>query len=376
MKVAFCFAILCTVAFVFTQFPNEVSAGNTDYYATLGVKRDADEREIRRSYRELAKKYHPDKNPGDAVAEQKFKEVAEAYEVLSDSDKRRIYDQHGVEGLKNQNQQQHNPFDVFQNFFGGGGHQHQQQRKGPDVNIDLEVTLEDLFLGRRIPIEISRQTICNKCRGSGAKNANDVTVCKECGGKGIKITTQQVAPGFVQQMQSTCPKCNGKGKTVTSTCPICKGHKVVRGDDLMSIEIERGMPDGHRITFPKEGDQHPDITPGDLNFHIRTVPHKLFRREGNNLYTRLSITLLEALTGFDKTITQLDGSKIPISRKTVTHSGYVMEIEGEGMPKHDFSSEKGKLFVEFYVVFPATLTEAQKQGFKELLPSSAAKDEL
>jgi len=215
--------ILLTTTFLENQY--SVQAGK-NYYQILGVSRDATSKEIGKAYRELSLKYHPDKNKGDPTAQEKFVEISQAYEVLSDDEKRRIYDQYGEEGLQQGGGNSfRNPFDIFANFGfggggGGGGHSHREQRKGPSVEIPLEVTLADLYNGRTISVAHKKQILCPKCRGSGAKNADDVQTCPVCGGSGTRVFTQQLGPGFITQTQKTCDKCGGKGKIVKSTCPF------------------------------------------------------------------------------------------------------------------------------------------------------------
>jgi len=354
------------------SFIGKCSAGQ-DYYKLLGVARDASEKQIRKAYRELSLKYHPDKNKGNPEAEEKFVQLSNAYEVLTDDEKRRIYDQYGEEGLKEGGRGGfRNPFDIFQSFgFGGnnGGHTHthQEQRKGPNIVIPLEVTLNDLYNGKTISVAQKKQVLCSKCGGTGAKNADDVQVCPECKGTGTKVFTQQLGPGFITQTQKTCDRCSGKGRIVKSTCPFCKGTKVSTEEDTFSIFIERGMPDGHDIVFEQQADEAPDTTPGDVVFKIKTLPHKRFTRDGHNLNLKMTISLLEALVGFSKTITHLDGHQVPVVKTDVTKPGEIIMIEGEGMPHHNYASQTGNLYIEFSIKMPTSVTEEQKQAFRQLL---------
>jgi DnaJ-related protein SCJ1 len=163
--------------------------------------------------------------------------------------------------------------------------------------------------------------ICDKCRGSGAKSANDVTKCHVCNGKGVKIVRQQIAPGFIQQMQATCDACAGKGKIVKSKCPVCDGKKVKMGTNQLTITIEKGHADRHEIVFEREGDQHPDMTPGDIIFVLTTLPHATFNRSGHDLYMKQTIDLKEALLGFSRKIKHLDGDILEVTRTKITQPG-------------------------------------------------------
>ncbi|KAJ3415618.1 DnaJ- protein scj1 [Chytridiales sp. JEL 0842] len=343
-----------------------------DYYKILGVSRSADKRDIKKAYRELSKKYHPDKNPGDKASENKFIELAKAYEVLSDEEKRRVYDQYGEEGLKGENQHFHNPFDIFQQFgFGGGGwgHHHQQERKGPEIAMELAVTLEELFNGETIEVEINKQIICPICRGSGAKRAEDVKRCHGCNGQGVKIVKHMLGPGIYQQMQSTCDVCGGKGKIIKSKCPSCEGHKVKRGSRQVTVSVERGMADKQRIVFENEGDESPDQAAGDVVFEIKTIPHPVFVRDGDNLRMKKTISLRDALLGFEFKVKHLDGKEITVKReKEVTQPGFVQEVKGQGMPTHQYPSERGSLYVEYTVQLPTSITSDQAKHIEKAFP--------
>jgi DnaJ-related protein SCJ1 len=358
---------------IILQYYFYYSQAGKDYYAILGVPRDASIKQIKKAYRELSLKYHPDKNPGDIQAEEKFVEIGNAYEILSDEEKRRIYDQFGEEGLKGNSGGGgfpfKNPFDIFSSFGFGGHHQHQQpeKRKGPDIEIPLDVTLQDLYLGKTITVAHKKQVLCPKCRGTGAKDPNDVQTCPDCQGTGTKVFTQQLGPGFITQTTRTCDRCNGKGKIIKSTCPFCKGTKVSVGEETITIEIEKGMPDKHTIIFEQEADEAPEITPGDVIFRINTIPHKKFSRIGNNLYTNMTISLLEALVGFTKTMKHLDGHIVTISKTDITKPGEIFSIKNEGMPHHNYPSQMGDLFITFSIQMPTSLTDKQKEEFKKLL---------
>ncbi|KAF9434059.1 DnaJ- protein scj1 [Entomortierella beljakovae] len=342
-----------------------VTAG-ADYYKILGLSRSATDKEIKKQYKTLSRKYHPDKNPGNKEAEDKFVEVSAAYEVLSDKEKRGIYDRYGEEGLKQhqgQNQGHHDPFDIFSQFFGGGSrHQHgSQERKGPEIRLEVEVTLEELYSGTSIDFEVSKQIVCPHCSGSGAKSPDDIVTCTGCNGQGAKIVKHMLAPGMFQQFRQTCDQCAGKGKVVREHCHTCHGTKVQRGSEQLTIVIDPGLADGSTISFDREADEAPEVVPGDVVFDIRTRPHSTFERRQDNLYTYVTISLKQALLGFDIEIRHLDGKSVKLSRgNAVTPFGFVQTLQGQGMPVKGSRGIFGDMFVEYKVAFPETFTEEQK----------------
>ncbi|KAI1321659.1 DnaJ- protein scj1, partial [Mortierella claussenii] len=291
------------------------------------------------------------------------------YEVLSDSEKKNIYDKYGEEGLKQQQQQGqgggfHDPFDIFAQFFGGGGGRHQhghQEQKGPETRLELEVTLEELYSGNSIEIEVSKQIVCPHCDGSGAKSSDSVVTCTGCQGQGVKIVKHMLAPGMFQQFRQTCDQCGGKGKMIKEHCPVCHGTKVQRGSEQLTIVIEPGLAEGSTIVFDREGDEAPDVIPGDIIFEVKTRPHALFERRQDALYTYVTITLEQALLGFELELKHLDGKIIKLSRDDkVTPFGFVQTLKGQGMPIKGSRGDFGDLFVEYKVEFPETLTKDQR----------------
>eukprot|EP01120_Amphizonella_sp_Union-15-10_P009697 TRINITY_DN3737_c0_g6_i1.p1 TRINITY_DN3737_c0_g6~~TRINITY_DN3737_c0_g6_i1.p1 ORF type:complete len:370 (-),score=72.65 TRINITY_DN3737_c0_g6_i1:12-1121(-) len=364
-RYAFLFLVFFCVAFLV-----EVYFCGKSYYEILGVPRDSTTQQIKRAYRKLSLQFHPDKHQGNKEIEEKYQEITKAYSVLSDSDKRRTYDQYGEEGLQAKRGGGGDPFgfgDFFSWGFGGNKASQQQMKKGTDLEVELQVSLKDLYEGKILNILYKKQVLCPKCRGTGAKNADDVTDCTSCGGTGVRVVTQQLGPGFVSKTQTTCNVCDGKGKVVKSQCPFCKGTKTSVDEDTITVAIERGMPDGHKILFEQEGDEAPDSIPGNLYFKIVTAPHRRFRREGDNLYVSFQITLLEALIGFEKELIHLDGRKVILKRDEITKPGQVVQVNGEGMPQHEFPSQTGDLFVEFTFKMPNKLTSQQREGIIKIL---------
>jgi len=358
--------LLCLLALFITTVVAE------DYYKILGVERSAKQSDIKRAYRKLAVLCHPDKFPNDDEKKTKFQQISTAYEVLRDDEKRRIYDQYGEEGLKRGVQQGggfdfEDIFSMFNQQAGGQRKRSDELPKGNPLRIKLQVTLEDLYNGRDIEVLQRRQVLCPHCRGTGAENSDDVSSCPDCGGTGVKVVTQKLGPGFVQRMQTTCDRCQGKGKIITSTCSHCQGTKVDIAEQLIEIFVERGMPDGHEIISEDDGDEKPGEEPGDLIFKITTLPHKRFERKGDHLYLNMNVTLLQSLVGFSKTFKHLDGHEVHINREEVTKPAQQIVISGEGMPHHGFPTQKGDLFITFYIQFPTTVTEEQKEAFKNLL---------
>ncbi|KAJ2723780.1 DnaJ- protein scj1 [Coemansia sp. Benny D115] len=368
---------------LFASIAAAAKSAGKDYYKILGLSRDASEQEIKRQYKLLSRKHHPDKNPGDEKAQERFIELAEAYEVLSDDEKREIYNRYGEEGLKNQQHSGngggfHDPFDIFAQFFGGNvrfdtrGGGRRAKPRGPDVHIRIGVSLLELYKGTEIEVDISKQAICPHCDGSGAATPEDVETCGACGGSGVRIIKQVLGPGIVQQMQSTCDECHGKGKKVSKPCPHCKGTKVHRDSDMLAVRVEPGMVGGEKILFEGEADQHPDHEPGAVVFHLQQHPHKTFQRFGDDLHAEVTITLLDALVGFSRTIEHVDSTPIKLVRSGVTKPGFVHLIPGKGMPRrhsssHGASPKYGDMLVTYWIRFPESLDEPTQKQIKEAL---------
>ena len=364
-----------------------------DYYRLLGLDKSCSTSEIKRAYRTLSKKYHPDKNPGNETAHQKFVQVSEAYEALSDGTSRKIYDQYGHEGLQNHKRggqgggQAHDPFDLFSRFFGGGGHfggGSNQVRRGPDSEVRLDLPLRDFYNGREMEITIEKQQICEECEGSGSADGQ-VDTCDKCGGRGIVVQKHQLAPGIFQQVQTHCDKCGGQGKKIKHVCKVCGGAKVVRKAATFTAEVEKGMGKNHRLIFENEADEHPDHVAGNLIVVLGEKQAELgqedgartdgtfFRRKERDLYWKEVLSLREAwMGGWTRNITHLDGHVVQVGRKKgEVVQPYTMEtVEREGMPvwhdgHHDEheSDEYGKLYIEYTVVLPDQMDKAMEKDF-------------
>jgi DnaJ-class molecular chaperone len=341
-------------------------AADEDFYDILDLpeKEEATERDIKKQFRKLSKALHPDQNPSER---EKYQKIQRANEVLSDRRKRKIYDMRGEEGLKlledsGRQQKQNDPFAAM---F-GGGQQQGNQHKGQDVQMRLGVALADVYSGKHTQVTLEKQKLCRKCKGLGAASKKDLTKCSHCKGKGVVNQRVQIMPGFVQEQRVHCPHCGGKGKTIKTKCPACNGNKVFRGEHRIEIEIEQGVPEGHRIVFDMEGDQSPDLIPGDIIFLIESEKDKTFVRKGINLEMDLTITLKQALLGFSKSVTHMDGHHFVVSNSGITRYGQKVTMTGEGMPKHNVPSEKGDLVVTCKVELPKSLTADQKAALSDV----------
>ncbi|EFJ14233.1 hypothetical protein SELMODRAFT_109399, partial [Selaginella moellendorffii] len=316
------------------------------YYEILEVSKSASESQIKRAYRKLALKYHPDKNPGNEEANKKFTELTNAYEVLIDEEKRQIYDKFGEEGLKQNGGGGRGggnfARDIFSQFFGGGGFEEESEEKTPkgdDVIVELYATLEDLYMGNTF--EMWREKNVLK-PAPGKRQCN----CKN------EVVHRQLGPGMYQQFTQ-------------QVCEQCPNVKFAREGYHITVDIEKGMKDGHEITFHEDGEPIIDGDPGDLKFVVRTEKHDRFERHGNNLHTAVTISLLEALVGFEKEIKHLDGHAVSIGSTGVTKPKEVRRFRSQGMPIFE-SVNSGDLLVTYEVDFPKTLTDAQKEAIKKV----------
>ncbi|ODQ82600.1 hypothetical protein BABINDRAFT_159153 [Babjeviella inositovora NRRL Y-12698] len=330
----------------------------TDYYKILGVSKKASDKEIKSAYRLLSKKYHPDKN-SDEDAHEKFIEVGEAYDVLSNDEKRATYDKYGKEGLKQgggQQQQQQHGFNPFGDMFGQQGfHQQRGRQRGGDVETVMSVSLKDYYNGGEFGVGLELQDLCPACDGSGSKDKK-THKCSGCQGSGVKIMRIQLAPGMFQQMQTTCDQCGGKGKVVKHKCGTCAGSGVGRGSRNYKVNIEPGMGRNHIVTFPGEADHTPDVESGDLKIVLKEAAegNMGYHRRGRHLYRTEALTLREAMFGgWLRSVPFLNGNSIVLSRAEggTVASGHVEVVKGKGMPVHG-KSEFGDLFVTYEVIFP------------------------
>lgn len=347
---------------------------NSEFYDLLGVSKDATDAEIKKAYKKGALKHHPDKG-GDP---EKFKEFSQAAEVLMDEEKRELYDKYGKEGLEEGGGGGGNAEDVFAQFFGGGGGGRRGPRgpqKGEDIVHNIKVSLEDLYNGKTARLAISRDKPCGDCKGLGGKPGAE-QACSDCNGRGVKIQLRQIGPGMVQQVQSACPTCRGACKVISEKdkCKVCKGKKVCKDRKVLEVHIEKGMKSGHKIKFSGEADEIPGTVPGDVIIVVQQKEHERFKRKGADLVESVDLTLSEALCGFTKIITHLDGRTVSVTMPAgeVTQHQAVKMVKDEGMPYHGNPFTKGRLFLVMNVKFPKKLPVNIVSALKNALPEPPA----
>jgi molecular chaperone DnaJ len=355
-----------------------MAAAKKDYYEVLGVNRDASDEEIKKAFKKLAMKFHPDRNPDNPKAEDSFKEAKEAYEVLSDEQKRAAYDQYGHAGV--------DPSmgggagfggfggggfsdafgDIFGDIFGGGRNQRSNVYRGADLRYNLEISLEEAARGTETKIRIPVQSTCETCHGSGARPGTSPVTCTTCNGHG-QVRMQQ---GFFS-VQQTCPKCHGTGKMVKEPCPTCHGNGRVKENKTLNVKIPAGVDEGDRIRLSGEGEAGVNGGPtGDLYVVVHLKEHPIFQRDGANLHCEMPISFSAAALGGEIEVPTLDGAakmKIPAE----TQTGSVFRLRGKGI-KPLRSSEHGDLMVHVVVETPVRLTEKQKELLREFENSTQA----
>ena len=316
---------------------------------------------------------HPDKGGN----EKEFQDLQTAYDVLSDENKRKVYDEYGEEGIKEGMDNQPEGVDIF-DILSGGGRRRGGKKKTRSILQQMKESLEDIYLGKEKYLEIKRDRICKKCKGSGSKDPNAQTKCTTCDGRGYRMVVQRIAMGMIQTQQP-CPDCRGEGEIIKDKCPECRGRKVVRESKLVKILLDKGAPDGKRYVLSGESDEVPGCEPGDVVIEIEIENHKKFIRKGADLIYKCDITLLEALTGFQIVITHLDGRKILIKTKPgeIIRPGVLKTVSDCGMPFYESPVRFGNLYLDFNIVFPKHLNEEQRKELKDLFPmgDSTIKDE-
>lgn len=351
-----------------------------DYYEVLGVAKAADDKEIKKAYRRLAMKYHPDRNPDDVAAEEKFKEATEAYEVLSDTQKKAAYDQYGHAGV-DPNSGGGAGFggggfsdifgDVFGDIFGGGrGGGGSRASRGADLRYNLELDLEDAVRGKSVKIRIPTQVVCKPCGGTGAANGAQPEICGTCNGQG-QVRMQQ---GFFS-VQQTCPTCRGKGKIIKNPCKSCHGSGVQEEQKTLSVKVPAGVDTGDRIRLAGEGEAGVQGGPaGDLYVQVSVKEHPIFTRDGSNLYCDVPITVVDAALGGELEVPTLDG-RVKLKIPAETQTGRMFRLRGKGvMPVRGGGA--GDLMCRVAIETPVNLTKKQKdllREFQETLESGGGK---
>ncbi|MDX1944456.1 MAG: molecular chaperone DnaJ [Pirellulaceae bacterium] len=344
-------------------------ASKRDYYEVLSVKREASTQEIAASYRKLAVKYHPDANPGDAEAVEKFKEAAEAYEILSDAEKRARYDRFGHQGVEQMGGHQfHEVEDIFEAFgdifsemFGGqrrgGG---RRVRRGADLRCDVTLDLEEAARGVTKTVEFQRSKPCDTCKGSGSRPGSQRAQCRRCGGHG-----QVVQSAGILRVQTTCPSCQGAGTIITDPCESCRGRGYVPERVKMEVAIPPGIDDGMRVRLTGNGEPSPDGgPPGDAYCFVTVRKHKLFQRDGIHLVLQMPITYSQAALGATIEVPTLAGPH-QLTIPGGTQSGEVFRVRGRGMPDVRGGSQ-GDLHVQTYIEVPKKITKRQEKLLREL----------
>lgn len=355
-----------------------------DYYEVLGVSRGADENEIKKAYRKMAIKYHPDKNPGDKTAEENFKEAAEAYEVLSNPDKKRRYDQYGHAGVGGAagggagfgGMNMEDIFSQFGDIFGGhfgfggggGGRGGRRVNRGSNLRIKVKLTLEEIANGVEKKIKVNKYVSCSHCNGSGAQNGSAFSQCSTCRGTG-HIT--RITNTILGQMQTTttCPTCGGEGQVITDKCKHCYGDGIVRDEEVITINIPAGVGEGMQLSMSGKGNAGPrGGIPGDLIIAIEEVEHEHLKRDGNNLYYDQYISFIDAALGTSAEVPTLDG-KAKIKIEAGTQSGKVLRLKGKGLPDIN-GYGRGDILININVWTPQSLSSEEKKALENLRGSA------
>jgi molecular chaperone DnaJ len=347
-----------------------------DYYSTLGVAKDADLETVKKAYRKLAMQYHPDRNHGDAAAEQKFKEINEAYDVLKDDQKRAAYDRFGHAAFENG----HAGFngrggpagfdftasgfaDIFDEMFGefmGGRRGSQSRARGGDLRYNMEITLEEAFAGKQATIRVPGTVPCEACHGTGGEKGTQPVNCPTCRGHGKVRATQ----GFFT-IERTCQSCGGLGKVIEKPCPNCHGQGRTAKDKTLQVTIPAGVEDGTRIRLAGEGEAGLRGAPsGDLYIFLSVKPHRLFQRDGANIHCRVPLSMATAALGGSIEIPTIDGSRAKVQVPAGTQTGQQFRLKGKGMSVLR-TNARGDMYAEIVVETPVNLTKRQKELLKE-----------
>ena len=352
-----------------------------DYYQVLGVPRQANEEVLKKAYRKLALKFHPDRNPGDKDSEERFKEAAEAYEVLNDQKKRQIYDMYGHEGLQGTGFSGFRGFDdifssfgdIFEEFFsfglGGRPRQRTAARPGNDLGYDLVLAFEEAVFGTENEIEVEMAIVCDVCHGSGAGEGSREGTCPLCQGRGQVVQSQ----GFFR-VSTTCSRCEGSGLVLTSPCAHCRGQGRLKGKKRVQVRVPPGVDNGTRLRLRGEGEGgYRGGPPGDLYVRLHVQPHERFERDGDDLYCKVFVSFVQAILGDHIEVAKLDGTRT-VEVLPGTQPGTVLRYSGEGVP-HLRGPGRGDLFVEVNVHLPSRITPRQEELLREFQQLSKGHEE-
>ena len=355
-----------------------------DYYEVLGVAKNASEAEIKKAYRKLAIKYHPDRNPGDKEAEEKFKEAAEAYDVLHDAQKRQRYDQFGFNGPQGEGfdgfgaggMNMDDIFSMFGDLFGGrggfggfsggfGGGYEKPRFKGADLRLHVKLTLQEIATGTTKKFKLHKDVTCSHCNGSGAEEGTTAETCSKCGGSGVVIKSVRTMLGMMQT-QTECPDCHGEGTVIKHKCKHCGGTGIEKGEEVVEINIPAGVAEGMVVNVPGKGNagKHNGVN-GDIQVFIEEEDNDTFVRDGNDLIYNLLLDFPTAALGGEIEIPTIEGSKLRVKLENGTQPGKTLRLRGKGLPAvQGYGSGKGDLVVNISVYVPRTLSREEKQAIE------------